>query len=109
MVAPCAGIIKNAVVLGGTLLKKQGDKVEAGEKLVGAYFSVGDEELSVKPTEVVARVQLVCERTFESETPQESVATALLYVENLGGKVLELFPNGNQTKVSYAVTLRMNM
>jgi len=49
MIAPQDGEIVRIVVLRGTPLVAAGERVKAGQPLVGAYFTVGEERVSVSP------------------------------------------------------------
>ncbi len=110
LISPCDGVVENAVTLGGTLLKKSGEKVLAGEKLVGEYFINGEgESASVTKTPVVAKVKLVCEKTFEKENIQDGVAEARLYVESLGGIIIEIVTDGTSVMARYSLTVKKNM
>jgi len=110
LISPCDGVVESAVTLGGTLLKKSGEKVLVGEKLVGAYFVNGEgENGSVTKTAVVAKVKLVCEKTFERESIQDGVAEARLYVESLGGTIIEIVTDGTSATARYSVTVKKNM
>lgn len=107
-VAPCDGVVESIVSLGGTALKKAGDTVTAGEKLVGAYFINGEGGNAVE-TFVVAKVKLVCEKRFVADDGVDAVACARLFVEDLGGQTLEIVTDGDSVVAKYTVILKKNM
>lgn len=88
MLSPCDGTVINGVALGGTMLKRTGEKVGAGEPLVGAYF-VTAEETRVTAT-VVAKVKLLCVDSLQGETEDGAIASAILFVESLNGTLLSI-------------------
>ena len=108
LVAPCDGVVDALVALGGTALKKNGESVSAGDKLVCEYF-FNDENGNTTQTFVVAKAKLICEKRFEIEDGIDTVATAILYVEQLGGKILEIATDGECVVARYSVILKKNM
>ena len=108
LVSSCDGVVESIVSLGGTALKKAGEPVTAGEKLVGAYF-VNGEDGSAVDTFVVAKVKLVCEKRFAVDEGVDVVALARLFVEELGGQTLEIVTDGDSVIARYTVILKKNM
>ncbi len=110
LVSPCDGVIENVVSLGGTPLKKTGERVTAGEPIVADYFTSGDEETpQATKTTVVAKVKLICEERIGGETLEIATAQARLFVENVGGRVLEIAPEDGVVVVKYSLVLKKNM
>ena len=107
--APCDGRVEKIVTLSGTPLKKIGDEVKAGEKLVGGYLLVGEEQSNAIERVVVAKALLVCEKSFESDENQDWVAEARLFVEGLGGEVIEIVAENEKICVRYSLLVKMNM
>ena len=72
------GVILSIVALSGTPLKKAGESVQVGEKLVGGYFQTQSGEY--KGVQPIARVRIscVCEEEVLANSPQEAFATVLL-------------------------------
>jgi hypothetical protein len=110
LLSPRDGVIENVVALGGTPLKKKGERVTAGEIVVGDYFTSGDgETLERTKTTVVAKVKLLCEERIVGETLETSTAQARLFVENIGGRIEEMTPDGDGVVVKYSLVLKKNM
>ncbi len=66
------GVLQSVTVLKGTALKKVGDSVAVGDRLVGGYFTAEDgAQVSVN---VVARASIAC--TYECEIAAEDERTA---------------------------------
>lgn len=113
LIASRKGVIVNAVALGGTLLKSEGESVEAGETLVGDYFLTGEGEWEkCTQTHVVAKVKLLCEEQVQGETQIAAEMNARLLVETLGGEILEIAPASETESVvtvKYTLVLKKNM
>ncbi|MBQ7369440.1 MAG: sporulation protein YqfD [Clostridia bacterium] len=88
MVAPKSGVVVNGVALGGTLLKRTGERIEAGESLVGEYFITAEE--TKVPVTVVAKVKLLCVDRFDGETEESAIAQAILGVESARGDLFSI-------------------
>ena len=110
LISPRNGVIENVVTLGGTVLKKVGEQVSAGEIIVAGYFISGDgETLEHTPTAVVAKTRLICEERIGGESLEDATAQARLFVEDVGGKVLEIIPEEGAVVVRYSLVLKKNM
>lgn len=74
------GVILSMTVLRGTALKKIGDRVNAGEPLVGDWFST--EDGGQVRVQAIARVRIACtyEKEIAAATEQEAFAIAYLAV-----------------------------
>lgn len=78
MVAAHTGEVVAITALRGTPLKKKGDKVQAGETLVGGWFSPAEgEQVCVEP---IARASIACvyEAEIEAESAESAFASAYL-------------------------------
>ncbi len=112
MQAKHTGVIIKAAVLRGTLLKKAGDSVQAGEMLVGDWFTTQDG--GQVRVEIIARVQIACEyqQIFAVETEEEAYAAAYLDIGFEGVTIQEksaqLCAEGYLVKASYTAVERFN-
>ena len=72
------GTLKALTVLKGTPLKKVGDSVQSGEKIVGAWMAGENEQTKSVP--VIARAAVACtyENEVQAEDKQSAFATAYL-------------------------------
>ena len=78
MVSERAGTLISLTVLRGTAQKKAGDRVQAGETLVGGYFVAENGEYQkVKPI-AIARIACIYENTLQAETQEQAFASAYL-------------------------------
>ena len=113
LVCPRKGVIVSAVALGGTLLKKTGEEVEAGQTLIGDYFVTGEGETTkTTKTHVVGKVKLLCEERVDGNSVEEATTNARLLVETLGGEISEIVnPTEGETAVTvkYTLVLKKNM
>ena len=110
-----AGKVLSITVLRGTPLKNIGDFVNAGEPLVGDWFST--EDGGQVRVQAIARVRMAC--TYESEivaeTEEESFARAYLAIggaeENVTLKDREITAtkNGFLVKISYEIVQTINL
>ena len=108
-----AGTIVSMTVLRGTALKKIGDFVNAGEPLVGDWFST--EDGGQVRVQAIARVRMAC--TYESEiaaaTEEEAFAAAYLAIGvsesvTLIGREIKETENGFFVKISYDAVQTIN-
>lgn len=72
------GTIKALTVLKGTPLKKVGDTVQSGEKIVGAWITDGGEK--TKSTLVVARAAVACTHEIDVQAEDMQSAFAQTYL-----------------------------
>ena len=110
LIATRSGIIQNAVVLGGTLLKKPSEEVAEGESLVGGYIIRNEEVDSVR---VVAKVCLLCVERVIAESEEQAYSQSVLLVESLGGEwksiTYEQVEEGIQASVEFTLVIKKNM
>ena len=78
MKAKYSGTLLSLTALSGTLLKKAGDSVQAGDALVGAYVQTESGER--KSVDAVARAYIACtyEQSFDAATQEQAFAQAYL-------------------------------
>ena len=76
--ADCDGVILSMTVLRGTALKKIGDRVNAGEPLVGDWFST--EDGGHVRVQAIARVCIACTYVEEIAAATEQEAFAIAYL-----------------------------
>ena len=108
-----SGQILSMSVLRGTALKKAGDFVNAGEPLVGDWFSTeGGEQVRVQ---VIARVRMACtyESVITASDEEEAFATAYLAVGvtqnvTLTKREIAQTNNGFLVKLSYEAIQTIN-
>lgn len=81
MLACRTGVIESITVMKGRALKGVGEEVQAGEPLVGAWFSTEDGERV--DTHAVARVRIACvyEARLDGEDEESAFAQAYLALE----------------------------
>lgn len=109
MTAKHTGVLISAAVLRGTLLKRTGESVSAGESVVGAYFLKEDGARVVSLA--IARIVLRCEYKEEIAAPtsEEALAAALLAIDgDVLEKNVEPALGGYLVKISYEVTETYN-
>ncbi len=109
------GTLKALTVLKGTPLKKVGDEVKSGEKLVGAWITGEGEQ--TKSTHVVARAAVAC--TYEEEVQAEDGESAFAQAYLALGltdtdtiQTVEITPmeqeNAFHVKIQFTVVRTMN-
>ena len=110
LISPLSGILQDAVILSGTLLKKAGEEVAVGEPVVGGYFIHDDKRTDIR---VVAKLRLLCVESVVAKTEELAYAKALLLVESLGGEwksiVYEQVGNEIQARVEFTLVIKKNM
>ena len=114
MLAVQTGIVESITVMKGTALKKAGEEIQAGEPLVGAWFSTEDGE-RIK-TYAVARVRIACVYEAELNAESEESAFAQAYLSlGLGEKdytqeilVQENTDGGYSVRIAYSVIQSIN-
>lgn len=109
MTAKHSGVLVHAAVLRGTLLKKEGERVEAGETLVGAYFLSESGEST--PVTAIARVILSCtyDEVIDAQTEEEAFAAAYLAIDGeIAEKSCERTADGFRVKIAYTATETIN-
>ncbi len=89
-----SGEIVSLSVLRGTPLKKVGDKVSAGEPVVGDYILTGAERDTKTQVDTIARLELACAYEENISVPTEEEAFAHAYL------ALGLSQNGRITQKS---------
>ena len=104
------GKLISLTVLSGTPLKKMGDDVRTGEKLVGAYLTYVDGEVEKTiPTHVVARAVVSCvyEREIAADSPDCALAKARFDVfgSSVAGTELITKKDVVKTEKGFFVTL----
>ncbi len=113
MGAKRTGKIVGLTVLRGTALKKVGEEVQAGEPLVGDWFST--EEGGQVRVEIIARVRIACtyEEKIAAESEEEAFALAYLQAgltgtEYLDGQSVQKEGDGYLVALRYTVVESMN-
>lgn len=113
MIANRTGVITSIAVLKGTPLKKAGERVTAGETLVGGYFATESGER--KETFVSARVKLVCEYEKLFVDVDGETAFAQAYLELGLGEADEIVraqtwetDGGTFVRMEYSAIVTMN-
>ena len=108
------GTILSLAVLHGTPLKKVGDTVVIGEKIVGGYFLTSAGEY--KGVEPIARVCVACTYAREVQATSEEEAFAQAYLEAVNGgeitvyeKAIEKTERGYLARLSYTVIQSVNL
>ena len=107
LVAPKSGIVVQAVVLGGTILKQSGEEVQEGETLLADYFLTAEGERV--STTAIGKVKLLCEACFDGSDETAFKREARLLIETLGGELVEYVTNEGGFTVRYTITLKKNM
>ncbi len=114
MKASRSGTLLSLTALSGTLLKKAGDSVQAGDTLVGAYVQTESGER--KNVDVVARAYIACtyEQAFDVETQEQAFAQAYLQIaltENdcLQSVVATPLQTGYRVRCEYTVVQTINL
>ena len=112
-----SGEIMAITALRGALLKQKGDKIEAGETLVGDYFETVSGER--KKIEVIARARIACVYETELTASDEQVAFATCYLhlnlsQNDEIKSVEITKSKTvedlfHVKISYEIFQTLNM
>lgn len=112
LTAKRSGEIIALTALRGTPLKTKGDKVTAGETLVGGWFLKGEERISVEP---IARVRIACLHEAEYCVESEEQAFAEAYLELGLGEDAEITAlqvqkseNGYLVKIEYIAVESIN-
>lgn len=112
LIAPRSCRLEKAVALGGTILKKAGEEITAGESIVGGFFMNLD-GVSQSPTTVVATAKLLCVEEITARSEEEGRAQAILLVESLGGKVgvitIENEGESVKARVEFTLVVKKNM
>ena len=112
LISPRTCRIESVVTLSGTLLKKSGETLQAGESIVGGFFISADGE-SKTPTHVVAKAKLFCEEEFIFENEEVAKSQAILFIENVGGELVSTFfdeiENGVKVKIEFFLNVKKNM
>ena len=110
-----SGEILSLSVLRGTPLKKAGDKVSAGEMIVGDYLLTGAEQTEKTQVDTIARLELACsyEETFAVKTEEEAFAQAYLALSlSENGRIREKSIQKNQdgfhVKINYTEIQTIN-
>lgn len=108
LVAPVNATVLSAVALSGTLLKKAGESVNAGESLVEDKFVTAEGEYL--PVVAVGKVKLLCKETFLGGSIDELTHQALLLAETQGGELIKLeqAEDGSVTAF-YTLVVKKNM
>ena len=114
MQAKHSGELLSITVLRGSALKKAGDKVQAGEGLVGDWFSTQEgKQVCVEP---IARVKIACihEGVYEGESEQVAFAKAYLSLEltdkdEITDVQITRADNMFHVKIKYVVIESMNI
>lgn len=113
MTASRSGTLVSMTVLKGTALKKAGDRVEAGEKLVGGYFvTESGEGRTVQP---IARARIACvyDELVAAATAEEAFAHAYLEIglserdEIVKSEIAEA-DGGFRVKIDYETVVAYN-
>lgn len=114
MLASHTGEIVAITVLRGTPLKKIGDKIQAGEPLVGDWYSIEDK--GQVRVESIARVRIACvyEAEIAAENEEEAFAKAYLEIglsekDVLKEKSFAPVKNGFKVRLVYEAIEQMNM
>ena len=112
LVSPRTCRIESVVTLSGTILKKSGEILQAGESIVGGFF-IGFDGESKTPTHVVAKAKLFCEEELILENEELARTQAILYVENIGGELISMafeeLENGVKVNVEFFLNVKKNM
>ena len=112
LICPRTCILENVVSLSGTLLKKAGEEVLAGESIVGGYFIHAD-GVNKSETSVVAKAKLLCVEEFIEKKQEDAVFEAVLFVESLGGEIrsitIEETEDGVKAKAEFTLVIKKNM
>ena len=113
MQAKHTGILTALTVLRGSALKKIGEEVQAGETLVGDWYST--EEGGQVRVELIARARIACTYKAEITAGTEEEAFALAYldaglenVENTKEKKIEKTDGGFLVTIAYDAVESMN-
>ncbi|MBE7067672.1 MAG: hypothetical protein E7381_00065 [Clostridiales bacterium] len=106
------GEILAITALRGTPLKAKGDKVEAGERLVGGWFLKDEEQIRVAP---IARVQIACvyEGEYFTQTAENAFAEAYLTLalkedDSVTDAQVQKNGDGYLVRIEYTVTESIN-
>ncbi|MBQ3220634.1 MAG: sporulation protein YqfD [Clostridia bacterium] len=108
------GEILSITALRGTPLKKAGDTVQAGDTLVGGWFSIEEgEQVSVEP---IARASIKCvhEGEYEAEDAESAFARAYLALGleedcKVTEKTVEKRENGFFVRIAYTAVESVNL
>jgi similar to stage IV sporulation protein len=113
MTAKRSGEIRNITVLCGTPLKKVGDTVVLGERMVGGYFQT--ESGTQKTVAPIARAEIACvyECAFAVETEEQAFAAAYLELglnenDEIENTEIAQTENGYIVKIAYTVIETIN-
>ena len=114
LTASRGGEILSIVALRGTLLKKKGEQVQAGEPLVADYFETQSGERT--KVEVIARARLACTYETTLSAPDAQTAFAICYLElqlTQAGEITSMeITQTDETfhvKISYEILETLNM
>ncbi len=114
MLASRTGTLLSLTALSGTLLKKAGDSVQAGDTLVGAYVQTETGER--KSVDAVARAYIACtyEQAFDVETQEQAFAQAYLQMaltdnDCLQSVAITPLPSGYQVRCEYTAVQTINL
>ena len=112
-----SGEIMAITALRGALLKQKGDKIQAGETLVGDYFETVSGER--KKIEVIARARIACVYETELSASDEHAAFAACYlhlnlsqndeIKNVEITKSETLEDLFHVKISYEILQTLNM
>lgn len=107
------GTLLAITALKGTPLKKAGDRVQAGETLVGAWFETVEGERT--DVQAIARARIACtyEAIIEAEDEKSAFATAYLQLhlkqtDEIVSSFVEKKENGYQITIEYTVIETIN-
>ena len=113
MLSPRSGTVLSITALKGTALKKVGDQVREGERLVGGFFEKADgTKVTVTPI-ALARIACLYEGIVEAESEEEAFAKTYLALslsenERITNKEIVAVENGFQIKILYTAIVTMN-
>ncbi len=109
MTADRTGVLISATVLSGTLLKKVGDTIYAGEPVVGGYVLTEDgKKAETKPS---AKIVLSCvfEEFYPVATEEEAFERALLFIDGeVSARTAERTEKGYAVRIEYEYTQCVN-
>lgn len=114
MQAKRTGELLSLTALRGTPLKKAGERVTAGEPIVGSWFEINDGgRMSV---EVIARASIACvfEEEIQAESEENAFATAYLKLDlsaadKITGKSVEKTEQGYLVRIAYVAIENLNL
>lgn len=110
MTAKHEGELLSIAVLRGTPLKKAGERVSIGEKLVGGYSETpSGERVNVKP---IARAEILCvyEAEIEAGSEEEALAFGTLHIDGeITSKECSPTEKGFFVRIAYIATETVNL